>query len=53
MNRIQTALEIVAILNDTTVEEIQKELLSFLYSADPEDIVLAIANIINRKALTI
>lgn len=51
MERIKAAFEILAILNDTSVEEIQKELLAFLYSADPEDIVLAIANIINKKPL--
>lgn len=51
MKRIQTALKILAILNDCSIEDIRAEINDFLTSAAPEDIVLVLSQIINRKAL--
>lgn len=46
MNNIQTALDLIAAIHDTTTEQIRKQIGDFFFFATPEDIALILANII-------
>ena len=46
MNNIQRALELVALIHDTTAEEVKKQLGDFFFFTAPEDIALIFANML-------
>ena len=49
MKKLQIAIEVVAILNDTTKEDIINKVVDYLHTASVADVVLLLAELLKEK----